>query len=124
MKYHINNNGEVKICQARKRACRFGGASGNDAHFESRSDAENFLQQQYGKSKSVTKASVAAKKAHAKKVFDKMKTDGVRVKNVNSVYNHNFAYGKNTEVSNVDVLSEKLPSSFLDDLRSGKIKGF
>lgn len=45
MKYHINNNGEVRKCTATKRACIYGEAT----HFETQAAAQRHLDKQYTK---------------------------------------------------------------------------
>lgn len=38
-KYHVNDDGVAGVCRASKRPCKFGGATGQENHFESKEEA-------------------------------------------------------------------------------------
>lgn len=122
-KYHINSNGEVKPCRATKTKCRFGGASGIESHYETREEAEKAISKKYSSqaNKSFTKNKVSK---DAKSILGELKDNGVRVKNIKTITEHNFNRGKNFDISNVDVIDEKLPNNFMEDLKLGKFKNF
>jgi len=40
LKYHVNNNGEVGICRAKKGNCPYGGGNGTENHFDTKEEAQ------------------------------------------------------------------------------------
>lgn len=55
-KYHIGSNGP-SACRARVRACPFGGASGNENHFDTKSEAEEYYQKSLSEEHGLLKSS-------------------------------------------------------------------
>lgn len=117
-KFHINNRGEVKPCQAKVR-CRFGGASGQENHFTSQEAAAAALQRNYGTKYGVSPT--ALRKTSLPSLQD-LAARGVPVNHVTSVRSHTFPPSQG--VSTVDILDESMTPGFMEDLRGGNLHPF
>lgn len=114
MKFHINDQQQVRQCRAQKR-CRFGGVGGFDHHFSSEQEAERYLVRQMGHdpdssvgqslSKSPSLASLSAKGMHMSKV---------------DPFSDSSVSTFDTDASEVVVLEGKLDRTTLAKIKNGE----
>jgi hypothetical protein len=119
-RYHVNGLGEVGPCRARIK-CRFGGASGQENHFISRADAENFIQKnlaaKYGPAQGLKKATHKELQAKARHSLLALKKGGIQVNTVPSIMEYSFT--QTTGSSQVEVLEETPTPEFLARIKLG-----
>lgn len=109
-KYHINSNGEAKLCRANKNPCKF-------QHFDSMEEAEKNAQQQMqerysDKAQGLRRAPQSG--------LQKLVRSGVTVEKVDSVADHDFS-NEHPGESTIDLVEEKPTPEMLQAIRSGKL---
>lgn len=120
MAYHINDKGEVKRCQATKRACKFGGTDGKQNHFASEAEAEAALQARYQSTvnKGLRKTSGRGQALAA------LEHSGVTVGSVKRIASHSFGNPGSVNTSSVELLEEKPDEGLLKSIRSQRLRAF